>query len=179
MPDDCFLPLFDADPKKAELLYYQFRQKLVFFFGRNHCNDPENLADEVVSRSISAIQQGAVLTTTIQGFCYGIAKNVRLEQLHRPPEDEIEDDVVVLPPRPRHQLNPTEVRILLREYLELLPPDDRILIERYHLEDRKALAVELNKSENALRVEVCRIKRDLLARIEEGPPRDNASDQAS
>jgi len=163
MPDDRFLPLFDPDPDTAARLYYQFRQKLVFFFGRNYCSDPENLADEVFARALSAIEHGSTITTTIQGFCYGIAKNLRLEQLHKAQEEEIDDDVVATgSSAQRGELNAAEWRVLLGEYLAVLHPDDRCLIERYHLEDRRALAAELGKSENALRVEVCRIKRVLL-----------------
>jgi hypothetical protein len=98
---------------------------------------------------------------------------VRLETLHDAPEDELEEDDFPSHSRPSHRLSPDEMGILLREYLDMLPLEDQRLIERYHLEDRKALAVELNKTENALRVEVCRIKRVLLERAKEGETSSN------
>jgi len=168
MPDDLFLSLFHPDPDEAARLYGTLRQKLVFYFERKRCRDPEDLADEAIGRAIAAVRRGATITTTIGGFCYGIAKKVWLENLRAAPEDELADNLPVGPSRPPHQLSPTEAGILLREYLELLPPEDRTLLERYHLEDRRALAVELRKSENALRVEVCRVKRDLLQLIKQG-----------
>jgi DNA-directed RNA polymerase specialized sigma24 family protein len=119
-----------------------------------------------MARAWKRLVQGATITTTLGGFCFGIARMVRLESFPEAAHCELPADLPAPESHGSHGLTARESAVYLQECLSLLPPDEASLLVRYYLEDRKALARELGKNENALRVEVFRIRRHLFALVE-------------
>src|SRR5690242_14683199 len=82
MDEGVYLAVFAGDPEEARRQYADLRRRLIFFFVRWACADPEQLADETISRALANLAGGKPVTTSLGAYCYGIARNVRLEAQH-------------------------------------------------------------------------------------------------
>ena len=80
---DKLLRLLDSDPARAVERYRLTFQKLVKFFAAHLCRDPEDLAGETVIRACRAIAAGLELTSQVETFLFGVAKNIALEDYKR------------------------------------------------------------------------------------------------
>jgi DNA-directed RNA polymerase specialized sigma24 family protein len=147
-----FFPLLDPDPVKAERKYLAIRAKLIFYFLRRHCPDPEDLADEVVLRAHRRCTEGIEITE-LMSFCYGIASRVCMEQ--KPPPVEFYEDVHS-PAAATIAVEPDRL-ILIEQCLRTLEAADYEFIRQYFQDDRRQLAARLGKSPNALRIRAFRI----------------------
>ncbi len=157
--NDRFLDLLDSDPREAERKYRVLRDKLVFYFRHNGCCEPEDLADEVFSRVLRRNAEEVDFYAGLSAYCYGIAEHILREHRRRPRPEELPAEIPEPGAAPILGLNRVEQRVLLQEYLQRLPENERLTILRYYLEDRASLAKELHLTENGLRIRVCRIKR--------------------
>jgi len=128
---------------------------LILFLNGRGCTEAPQLADEVVLRLVQAMSKGHDVRD-VQAFAVGIAKKVHadwLEEVHRP-----------LPPPPVQSAAPSLKARCLERCLRQLSPSDRELVEAYFVDrDREALASRLEVSLNALRIRVCRLKRQLAS----------------
>jgi RNA polymerase sigma factor (sigma-70 family) len=156
-----FLGLLDSDPQEAERKYQALRGKLFFYFRHNGCADPEDLADEVFWRALRRNAEDVDFHSSVSAYCYGIAERIRREQYRRPRLEELPVEV----PDPRRPstlgLNRVEQHVLVQQCLQCLPENERQILLRFYVEDRAGLAEELQITQNALRIRVCRIKRKL------------------
>lgn len=133
------------------------------FFAWRRCASPEDLAQEVLVRGLRRLSEGIEIQPNPAHYFFGIARLVLHEERRRSarepgalPDDAVATDGVI---------GPTEDRILLSQVLGRLAPDDRRLLERYHLGNRDALRRELQLSAEALRVRVHRLHRRIQAAV--------------
>ena len=156
-----FLPFLDPETNAAERKYRMLRSKLVFYFEVHGRNEAEDLADEVIVRVLQKIDQGAQIDASdVVGYCFGVAKHVLQEARKSRQEIPLED--VPGPEWPLlGRLNHVELAVLQQQILNHLSAENRDLLLRYHLEDRKALASDLGLTPNALRIRVYRLFEQL------------------
>src|SRR5215469_6945895 len=171
MPPTNLMDEYCADPKR----YTELRQRLVKYFDWRGCADPEDLADETITRATRRIGEGAVSGATspsdngaplpsgsdaILPYCYGIAKWVLKEYRHRAsktdPLGELAEDTGAVDSR-----QTIDTRLALEQCLKKLAPRHAALLVSYYLYDREQLAEQLGISANALRVRVFRIIEEL------------------
>lgn len=145
----------DEGGKKYELI----RQRLIKLFACRGCAEPEDLADETISRVTAKI---AEIAPSYEGnpvlYFFGVARKVHHEYLrtqHRTP-----------PPLSPEVTNENEqLYECLDRCMEKLPEQNRQLVIRYYqnekkvkIDNRKTLADELGVAVNALRIRAHRIR---------------------
>ena len=146
---DILLRRLDADQQRAAEKYEVLRRKLILYFVRHDCPFPEDLADEALHRVARRFEEAeGDGIANLPEYCFGVAKNIRLEQ-RRGPERHREE----MPPEGR-LVSPFDVERALLERdedrrrleslmtcLRRLPDKERELIESYyHDEDRAQIA---------------------------------------
>jgi hypothetical protein len=158
-----FLRWLSRDDELAIREYQSIRKKLVRFFIHKGCADPDALFDETVDIVVGKIEQCAGCPPL--NYCYGVAKNVWRAYTRRY-KDVTLDVEVVSPERPQGEIQEHELKCLDR-CMEKLAPADRDVVSRYHndlgrnkIQTRKLLADGLGGA-NALRIRMCRIRKDL------------------
>jgi DNA-directed RNA polymerase specialized sigma24 family protein len=155
--------LLDADPQAADHKCTELWLDLVRYFRWQGHPDPEDGAQEVLSRGLE--KAGSVYPWEdvrrdpwkyFFGFAWFVAREgwrtsreVPLDEEHRPAADAISVQSGV------------EAKIYLDELLSQIDPEDRDLVIRYHLEDRQELSRTLSIPIGTLRVQVHRICKKL------------------
>jgi RNA polymerase sigma factor (sigma-70 family) len=149
--------------------YLEIRRRLVLYFDRKNCLTPDELADETLNRVARRLEEEGNITTDAPAhYCYIVARFVLLEDLRRDPQKPLDEHVVAFS-------NPTEDQQLAERRMECLErcmgtldPDERSLIVSYYrgelrskIENRKAVALKLGVSVNALSIRACRIRAKL------------------
>src|SRR5215472_13104396 len=118
MPPTNLMDEYCADPKG----YTELRQRLVKFFDWRGCADPEDLADETITRATRRICEGAVIDGVLP-YCYGVAKLVLLEYRNRPRKttqlEEWDEDKGAVDAR-----QTSDTQIAVDQCLAKLPPRD-------------------------------------------------------
>lgn len=160
--------------------YETARRKLVKYFSARRFPDPENLADETITRALEKFSKGAELTSAsedpLMAFLYGIAHFVALEEKRKQRRRDLLAQRLkklfkrLWRPNYDRKLYAAQCRDCLRRCLRQLPDDDRQLFERYHKSDagqRKVLAEQLGVSANALNLRVLRSRRELEKCVQE------------
>jgi DNA-directed RNA polymerase specialized sigma24 family protein len=156
--------------------YLEMRRRLVWFFARKRCLDPDALADETLNRVARRLdEEGGITDATPAHYCYIVAKYVLLEQFrnpdHRPigPAGDVSSVAVSSASQPDVDAQGRE-RVLqcLDRCLGQLTSDDRTLIleyyrgsERIKIDNRRGLATRLGITPNALSIRACRIRNRL------------------
>jgi DNA-directed RNA polymerase specialized sigma24 family protein len=144
--------------------YQSIRRRLVRYFTQKGCADPDELFDETIDIVVGKIEAGEEVVSRV-GYCYGVAKNVCRQDGRRRRFVSIDRDLV----SPEHQEPPASEQALecLEHCVNQLSPSDREVITRYHrskgsekIATRKSLAAGFGGL-NALRVKVCRIRKEL------------------
>ena len=157
--------------------YLEMRERLVAYFDRKNCLQPNDLADETLNRVARRIEEeGTIETETPAKYCYITARFVFMEALrgtekHSVPLDDVlrkgENKVTV-----KDETDEKEIKEKGLNCLELctekLETASRDMIVRYYygeervkIENRRALARSLNISVNALTIRACRIRDKL------------------
>ena len=139
------------------------------------CANPEDLATETILGSPPSARDVDVSSFTDRvGYFYGVARNV-VHEVHRSGQREsraresfIQEVTKLAPPDPDAWKHAEAVRACLERCLGKLPQSARQLILRYYTNEgsqkiasHRALADELGKSVNALRIEAHRIRKTL------------------
>ncbi len=149
--------------------FEELRSRLIRIFARRGCSIPEDLADETVSRVVAKLPE---IAPTYEGdpvrFFHAVARNVYLEYTRRPRTVPIDDNLDWRAPR-GDEASSSEVKYeCLESCMGTLSRDDRWLIGEYYrhrkgakIDNRKALAAQLEIGMNALRIKACRIRRRL------------------
>jgi RNA polymerase sigma factor (sigma-70 family) len=163
-PSTDFMQLLDEDAALAKERYELLRQRLNCYFRHRCFNDAEDLADEVISRVIRRLQEGAAVPKeAVPGFCYGVARMVALERWkQQAPTVDIPLDSLPVPANIGHD---ADTAILIEQFLSQLPADEREVVRDYYWEDREELANRLGLTPNALRIRVFRITSYLRNRV--------------
>lgn len=163
---DRLLDWLDGDRERAGEEYEKIRRRLTTIFSARGCRIPEELADETidrVSRRVADIQKNYQGKKAL--YFLGVASNVHHEYLKRPPV-----------PIPVLEIADTDQELThdcLEQCLEKLTQGSQYLIRQYYAEDksakiglRKALAKQLELTQNALRARALRIREGLQFCIE-------------
>ena len=159
----------EAEDRCAEIL-----RKLVYFFAGRRCANPEDLAMETILRVASKCREVDVSSYADRmGYFFGVARNVVHEQ-HRSGLREsrvLESflrEINRTPADPEAWKDAEAAQSCLERCIGTLPDHARQLILRYYSNEgaakvtaHRALADELGKSVNALRIEAHRIRKTL------------------
>jgi DNA-directed RNA polymerase specialized sigma24 family protein len=163
---DRLFQLLERDAQSVEEGFRQCRYKLVKFFAWRRCDDPDNLADETISRLLKNVQSGQEISSdNPYSYVYAIATNVFREYIRAKKKD-----LVLVAIDEIHGIGITAVKDDCQsQCVEKLPDEKRELLARYYLddEDREVIARESGLSLNALRLQVHRIKHGLKRCVEE------------
>jgi hypothetical protein len=159
-----FLRWLSSNDELAVREYQAIREKLVRYFTHKGCADPDELFDETVDIVIRKIETCAEFPAPL-AYCYGVAKNVwRSQRRNVPPVALIED--IASPVDPDRDIREQEARCLER-CLDYLSLSDRKLIAGYYQGDRRdkietrRILADGAGGANALRIKLCRIRKDL------------------
>lgn len=157
--------------------YLEMRQRLVAYFDRKNCLNPDELADETLNRVARRLEETATIESeTPARFCYITAKFVFMESLRGADKKSVPLDDVLKQPKP-NQFAATEDEAknlkekmldCLEECTSKLEAANRDIIvsyyygeERVKIENRRAMAEKLGISTNALTIRACRIRDKL------------------
>lgn len=169
-----FLTWLDEGADSEGLKYLETRQRLVSFFDRKNCLNPDELADETLNRVARRLEEeGTIESETPMKYCYIAAKFVFLEYLRSTEKGSVPVDEVLL--KSNDSLKIEEERDLKEKRLNCLEscvgklePQNRQLIfqyyygeERVKIENRRNLAESLGITLNALSIRACRIRDKL------------------
>lgn len=155
---DALLGTLATDREVAGAKYEALRRRLIDLFSWEHCDSPDNLADEVLNRLARKIQEGTEVPH-LEAFTLGIARFVLQEERRKTRNRQTvlrEIQLEGQPPAPDVQAWDE-----LETCLSQLPPERRDLIERYYIGDREGLARSLGISRNTLRNRAMRIREQL------------------
>jgi len=162
--------------------YLETRRRLVSYFDRKNCLQPDELADETLNRVARRLEEEGAITGAVPAqYCYIVAKYVFLEYQRRSDRTQVSLDELT---NPRHPASiPAEVSAAseaaearenrldcLERCLQNLDADNRELIMQYYrgeqrvkIENRRALAARLGITTNALGIRACRVRDKLEA----------------
>ena len=162
---DRMLLLLGADREEASKRYVMICQKLIRMFQVRGADNPEELVDEAISRVVQKVEEGIEITTSIEHFFYGVANQVfrQYSRSHylsesmpafQMPEAEASKDY-----EKKHEC--------LEKCLNSLPANERELILVYYsytenkIRERKNLAAQFGITQNALRIQITKIRTKL------------------
>ena len=147
------------------------RLKLLKFFAWRYCEDPDNLADETISRLLKNIGAGQEISAEhAYSYVYAIAKNVFYEYLRAKKKSGILTDLEDF----QETAPPARAADCRKICLEQLSAAKLELLEHYYLDDVDSddIARELGLTLNALRLQIhhCKVglKRCLKDCIKRG-----------
>ena len=152
--------LLEPDEQSVEQGFQRCRLKLFKFFVWRHGEDPDNLADETISRLLKNVRAGQEISAeNPYSYVYAIATNVFKEYLRAKKKSGILTDIDEL----RESALPVPAADCKKQCLEKLSPEKLELLARYYLDhdDRNDIAREKGLSLNALRLQIHRIKLGL------------------
>jgi DNA-directed RNA polymerase specialized sigma24 family protein len=158
--------------------YLEMRRRLVSYFDRKNCHSPDDLADDTLNRVARRLEEEGEITTDAPAhYCYIVARFVLLEALrkqqHEKPLDDRPAAHLITNPAPAQDASEVQQDKERRwECFERcmgeITLEDRHLIINYYqgeqrakIENRRALAVKLAVSVNAVSIRACRIRSKL------------------
>lgn len=159
-----FLRWFSENDEQAVREYQSVRVKLVRYFVHKGCADPDELFDKTVDIVVGKIDTCKDCASPL-AYCYGVAKNIWRQDLRERKHAALDQDTFSSP-HPELALHEQELKCLER-CMNQLSPNDRDIVIRYHqgqgrekIVTRGLLADGLGGM-NALRIRMCRIRKDL------------------
>lgn len=157
---DKLFRLLEPDAQSTEGGFQRCRLKLFKFFVWRHCEDPDNLADETISRLLKNVRAGQEISAdNPYSYIYAIATNVFKEYLRGKKKSGLVIDIDEL----RVIALPITAADCKKQCLEQLSAENLELLAHYYLDDddRNDIAREQGLSLNALRLQIHRIKLGL------------------
>jgi len=162
------LAWFDEGIDSSGEKYLEMRRRLVAYFARKGCVSADELADDVLERVGRRLyEEGAITDASPARYCYIVAKFVFLESLRNPEHRRVDFELSGLS-RAAIPESPDSLLDCLERCLGQLPNADRDLILEYYRDDqrlkierRRAMAVRLGVTPNALSIRACRIRGKL------------------
>src|SRR5215510_7215906 len=159
-----FLRWLSENDELAVREYQRIREKLIRFFIHKGCIDADDLFDKTVDIVVGKIELCTEYPNPL-AYCYGVARNVWYQDTRERKSVPLEVDV----PSPEHpdpKVHEQELQCLER-CLDQLSPGDRDIVSRYHGEqgrdkiERRKLLADVAGGMNALRIKMCRIRKEL------------------
>jgi hypothetical protein len=158
------------DSAQAGEAYESLRCRLIRFFRWNNCLAPEELADVAFDRLAVKLAGGQEPILDPAKFVLGIARMMLHEQHARQVREKKMLSLFSLFQASRHHIDEYQQQHedALNHCLECLSSANRYLLDRYYsgdaaqrIQNRHALAVELNIGINALRNRALRLRKQL------------------
>lgn len=160
--------------------YLEMRERLVAYFDRKNCAEPDELADETLNRVALRLEaEGTIESDPPAKYCYIVARFIFMENLRAAQKENqlvadlrreraraekevmVEDDEPAIKERRlacleqcTAKLDAANCRMIIRYYTGR---------ERVKIDNRRALAEELKITMNALSIRACRIRERLEA----------------
>ena len=173
-----FLDWLDGADNSEGRVYLEMRQRLVTYFDRKNCLDPDDLADEVLNRVARRLEEeGSIESETPAKYCYIIARYVFMESLRSPLAKTVQLDHVssgrsggdlAVVADPDQTATTERAMTCLDRCADKLDADSRKMIfgyyvgtERIKIENRRILADKIGISMNALSIRACRVRNKL------------------
>ena len=176
---DGFLSWLDDGSNSDGRSYLEMRQRLVAYFDRKNCRNPDDLADETLDRVARRLaEEGSIETETPAKYCYTVARFVFMESLRSKDAksgtiEEISrnDELKIAAAGEDYERQEKEKMLsCLDKCSGGLETKNRELILRYYvgeervkIENRRSLAAGLGISVNALSIRAFRIRDKLEA----------------
>jgi DNA-directed RNA polymerase specialized sigma24 family protein len=175
---DHLLQWLDQDTSSSGESYLEMRRRLVAYFDRKHCPAPDELADETLNRVARRLkEEGTITSDPPAHYCYIVARFVLLEFLRKQQphvsfnEKPLFRQTVPIDEMPdmREAQEEREKRwgCLERCMASMETVSRELIVGYYHgeqrtrIENRRALAVKLGITVNALSIRACRIRGKL------------------
>lgn len=163
---DRLLESLHPDRQRAGEEYEKLRYRLILFFDRRGSSDAHTQADVALDRVARKLQEETV--RDLVGFCYGVARNLLLEELHKPAAVRLDESHEIVRPFQTDVERENRYGCLV-ECLSALSPDERrLLLEYYGDEDqlkpktwRRVMAKTLTLGASAFRTRVYRLRRQV------------------
>ena len=169
-----FLTWLDDGVDSEGRAYLEIRRRLVAYFDRKNCLEPDELADETLNRAARRLEEeGSIDSEAPAKYCYIVARYVFLEYLRsgRSKGVGLEEGMPHLADDSDNgeELDEKEKRFAcLERCCNNLDAASQDLITRYYhgkervkIENRRSLAGSLGISMNALSIRACRIRDKL------------------
>lgn len=164
------LARLNADTALAGEQYEKLRAKLIYYFERNNCRNPADLADETINRVARKLEEGAEITDVFN-FSSGVARYVLLEHWNDPFRKWVEINEQLLSSNEQLLSSEDGERDFdasrwecMKKCLQNLEPKERaLMIDNCSTkkQGREYLAKNMNLTVNAFRARVFRIRRKL------------------
>lgn len=168
-----FLDWLDGGELSDGQRYLEMRDRLVRYFDRKNCLNPDELADETLNRAARRLEEeGKIETDAPAKYCYTVARFVFLEHLRSSDAKSVQLDSVNVGVDTTGDSEEAELKERMLKCLEKctasLDELSRDIILRYYVGDqrekidnRSALAKSLGVTANALAIRACRIRNKL------------------
>ncbi len=148
----------------ADEAWEQAHATLVFYFSHHSGVNPEDLAQETLTRLVEWLGKGNIIDGDrgFQKLCYGFARNVLRESKgrHARQPEQLDFDIAGVVNK-TWGLDSNETSILVRELLGLLAPQDRELVLAAELMGPSMLAQKFGTSVANINVKVFRARERL------------------
>lgn len=159
--------------------YLEMRRRLVAYFDRKNCLNPDDLTDETLNRVARRIvETGKIESETPAKYCYITARFVFMESLRGAEKSSVSIDDVSRNPQKNQFAAPEidaeeketkeKMLVCLEKCAGQLEAANREIIvnyyfgeERIKIDNRRAMAQKLGISTNALTIRACRIRDKL------------------
>lgn len=172
-----FLEWLDEGVDSEGQKYLEMHNRLISYFDRKNCLNPNELADETLNRVVRRLEEeGNIEAETPAKYCYITARFVFMEYLRTAKKEGISLDEMLLK-------NPNKIftsesdddkeenekmLVCLEECTKKLDAENRDLIIHYYfgeenikIENRKLLAEKFGITKNALSIRAYRIREKL------------------
>jgi DNA-directed RNA polymerase specialized sigma24 family protein len=161
--------------------YLEMRERLVTYFDRKNCRDPDDMADETLNRVGRRLEEeGITRSESPAKYCYIVARFVFMESLRATQKDNTMRQEIRPPPYNNNfafsEAAEKQERMLkcLEQCTTKLDSSQRKIILQYYsdkewikTERRRALAESLGITVNALSIRACRIRDKLEACVKQ------------
>ena len=154
--------------------YLEMRQRLLAYFDRKNCLNPEDLVDDTLNRVARRLEEeGFVESDAPAKYCYIVARFVFMEYLRRPENERVllddgssqgQGGFAVPDDAEENELKDRMLNCLEQCTAKLSTQNQDIITryyvgkERVKIENRRALAASLGITMNALSIRACRIR---------------------
>jgi hypothetical protein len=158
-----FLRWLSPDDQMAAAMYLEMRRKMVEKFIRKASRNAEDLADETLDRVARNVSKEPERYLNPMAYCHGVARNVWLEDLRKPPEEELDPEKIIVPQPEDWDLKECK-EACMKKCVDSLPEHERYLITQYFgFQGREKIMVRKRLAEghgglSNLRTKACRIR---------------------
>ncbi len=167
-----FLRWLSPDDDKAANRYLEIRTEMVKKFIRKGSTNAEDLADETLDRVARKVAQEPDKYLNPMAYCHGVARNVWLEDIRKPPLEELAPEKFNAPQQEDWNLKECEEECM-KERVDNLPERERhLIIQYFSFQGREKIVVRKRLAEGHgglgnLRTKACRIRMRLNDGLDE------------